>query len=147
MEPVPEPEPTPEPEPEPETPSAGAAFHTSPPGATGSWPTGPVPETSPGRTWARVCPADGVVAGLGAGGRGAAGAVPHPASPPNSAALGTGSYPHRASSAAPAARPVSTTRPSSHTSTVRTVMFRCVQPCACSTRSAVSTSDATSAAR
>lgn len=85
----------------------------------------------------------GTGAGVGAG----AGAVPHPAPPSVSSALGTGSYPHRASSAAPAARPVSTTRPSSHTNTVRTVMFRCVQPCACSTRSAVSTSEATSAAR
>ena len=53
---------------------------------------------------------------------------------------GRGSYPQSASSAAPAARPVSTTRPSSQTRTVRAVMLRCVQPCACSTRSAVSTS-------
>ncbi len=41
---------------------------------------------------------------------------------------GTGSYPHSASSAAPTARPVSTTRPSSQTSTVRAVMLRCTQP-------------------
>lgn len=39
------------------------------------------------------------------------------------------------------------TRPSSQTSTVRAVMLRCTQPCACSTRSAMSTSEATSAAR
>ena len=39
------------------------------------------------------------------------------------------------------------TRPSSQTSTVRAVMFRCTQPWPCSTRSAVSTSEATSAAR
>ncbi|CAM5704750.1 hypothetical protein STENM223S_09029 [Streptomyces tendae] len=41
---------------------------------------------------------------------------------------GTGSYPHSASSAAPTARPVSMTRPSSQTSTVRAVMLRCTQP-------------------
>lgn len=86
--------------------------------------------------------ADGTGAGNGAG----AGPAPQRSSGPESVVRGTGSYPHRASSAAPAARPVSTTRPSSHTNTVRTVMFRWVQPCACSTRSAVSTSDATSAA-
>lgn len=38
-------------------------------------------------------------------------------------------------------------RPSSQTRTVRAVMLRCTQPCACSTRSAISTSEATSAAR
>jgi hypothetical protein len=42
---------------------------------------------------------------------------------------------------------VSITRPSSQTSTVRAVMFRCTHPWPCSTRSAVSTSEATSAAR
>ncbi|CAM5243986.1 hypothetical protein SGLAM104S_07775 [Streptomyces glaucescens] len=39
------------------------------------------------------------------------------------------------------------TRPSSQTRTVRAVMLRCTQPWACSTRRAMSTSEATSAAR
>ncbi|MCZ9337588.1 hypothetical protein NGM37_07325, partial [Streptomyces sp. TRM76130] len=70
--------------------------------------------------------------------------APWDPSPPlaSSSSPGTGSYPHNASSAAPTARPVSITRPSSQTSTVRAVMFRCTQPWACSTRRAIRTSEA-----
>ena len=70
-----------------------------------------------------------------------------PPAPPRASRPGTGSYPHSASSAAPAASPVSITRPSSQTSTVRAVMLRWTQPWACSTRRAMRTSEATSAAR
>src|SRR5690606_13519180 len=114
----------------------------APPGATCVNARGPAaPAAAPG------APATGPAEGRPAtAGRGPA-SGPGSDSDSSAAASGTGSYPQSASSAAPTARPVSITRPSSQTSTVRAVMLRCTQPWECSTRSAIRTSAATSAAR